>query len=108
MGNRQHPALAFRREGAIVASFEPVIFATSFSACRATLRRLALVITVLVACAGPAAGQQAHQDDAFALGALRPLVLGPGLRPCHRVSPPHAVPRVPRFQNLLQRMNLEP
>ncbi len=50
--------------------FECVISAPSFRACTAALRRLALVIAALVACAGPAAGQEAHEHDAAALGAV--------------------------------------
>ena len=46
--------------------FECVMSAPSFRACTAALRRLALVIATLVACAGPAAGQEAHEHDAAA------------------------------------------
>ena len=53
-----------------VTMFEHVMFAPSFRACTAALRRLALAIPVLVACAGPAAGQEAHELDEATLGAV--------------------------------------
>ncbi len=50
--------------------FEYVMSAPSFRACTAAFRRLALVIAVLVACAGSVAGQETSELNEAALGAV--------------------------------------